>query len=419
MIRILETSLPLSCFRKKSFLLIHFRNLGQCTIISLDQRDIPELIDRVNSSETKKIAVIVHLRRCAEVLSKLDATIPVLAVCGGTDLNEDVHNVEYLKLMTKSVHRSRAVIVFTRSMLTRFQEFWDLLSLQPYFTCDWVFCVGPIPIFSKPSAQRGKIVGGLFLDLRKTGTKVVDVHTNGLQTGTIFTYFTQVSAKSVNVNLELAYRDLETHVDWLTKRLGCELTRYFLIVGRLRPVKDPQFALQPFIEWNSKPVTVLNQKTDEQLSRPYHHHLVYIGSVEEDTNQIRAFLASMKNSPHIHHIQSIDQDRLHSLMVASDGLINCSLSEGQSLTIMEAMLLGVPVIARRNSGNCDLIENDTTGLLFTTPMELKTCLTRLICEQGLRKKLTTGARYWIRQPQYRRNYQIKEYDDIFSTLLKP
>ncbi|KAF8562148.1 hypothetical protein P879_05046 [Paragonimus westermani] len=216
----------------------------------------------------------------------------------------------------------------------------------------------------------------------------------------------------------MAYRDLETHLDWLTKRLGVELTRYFVIVGRLRPVKDPQFALQPFIEWNSKPVTVLNQKTDEQLSRPYHHHLIYIGSVEEDTKQIRAFLASTKN-PYVHHVESIDRDRLHSLMIASDGLINCSLSEGQSLTIMEAMLLGVPVIARRNSGNCDLIENNTTGLLFTTPMELKTCLTRLVCEQGLRKRITASACYWIRQPQYRRNNQIEDYDEILSTLLKP
>ncbi|KAA3677674.1 uncharacterized protein DEA37_0010702 [Paragonimus westermani] len=154
------------------------------------------------------------------VFRKLDATVPVLAVCGGTDLNEDVYNVDYFKVMTKSVQRSRAVIVFTQSMLTRFQEFWP----------DYKGLLKMIP-------------------------------------------------QAVNVNRELAYRDLETHVNWLTKRLGVELTRYFVIVGRLRPVKDPQFALQPFIEWNSKPVTVLNQKTDEQLSRPYHHHLIYIGSV--------------------------------------------------------------------------------------------------------------------------------------------
>ncbi|KAF6770244.1 hypothetical protein AHF37_10966 [Paragonimus kellicotti] len=57
-------------------------------------------------------------------MAELDVTIPVLAVCGGTDLNEDVYNMEYLQLMTKSVQRSRAVIVFTQSMLARFQEFW-------------------------------------------------------------------------------------------------------------------------------------------------------------------------------------------------------------------------------------------------------------------------------------------------------
>ncbi|KAF8570349.1 hypothetical protein P879_06351 [Paragonimus westermani] len=171
-----------------SSIFLNFLNLAAPTIVSLNQPDIPELIDQVNSSQKKKIVVIVHLRRCAEVLSKLDATIPVLAVCGGTDLNEDVYNVDYLKVMTESVQRSRAVIVFTQSMLTRFEEFWP----------DYKGLLKMIP-------------------------------------------------QAVNVNRELAYRDLETHVDWLTKRLGVELTRYFVIVGRLRPVKDPQFALQPFI----------------------------------------------------------------------------------------------------------------------------------------------------------------------------
>ncbi|WP_167577776.1 glycosyltransferase [Ammoniphilus sp. YIM 78166] len=45
-------------------------------------------------------------------------------------------------------------------------------------------------------------------------------------------------------------------------------------------------------------------------------------------------------------------------------VINTSISEGQSLAIMEAMAMGRPVIARRNAANESLIEHGATGWLY-------------------------------------------------------
>lgn len=50
-------------------------------------------------------------------------------------------------------------------------------------------------------------------------------------------------------------------------------------------------------------------------------------------------------------------------------LVNTSLSEGMSNTILEAQALGTPVAARRCEGNEGVIADGVTGLLFTTPGE--------------------------------------------------
>ncbi len=52
------------------------------------------------------------------------------------------------------------------------------------------------------------------------------------------------------------------------------------------------------------------------------------------------------------------------LMSGFDILWNGSLYEGQSNTILEAMSLGIPVIATDIPGNRDLVVNDQTGILY-------------------------------------------------------
>ena len=54
----------------------------------------------------------------------------------------------------------------------------------------------------------------------------------------------------------------------------------------------------------------------------------------------------------------------------ADVLLNSSLTEGMANVILEAMALRVPVLARRNEGNCSLVgSQQELGFLFTTPSE--------------------------------------------------
>jgi glycosyltransferase involved in cell wall biosynthesis len=59
------------------------------------------------------------------------------------------------------------------------------------------------------------------------------------------------------------------------------------------------------------------------------------------------------------------RDDVRALMPAFDVYLNCSLYEGVSLTILEAMAAGVPVVATPVGGNPEVVVDQETGLLVT------------------------------------------------------
>jgi glycosyltransferase involved in cell wall biosynthesis len=77
-----------------------------------------------------------------------------------------------------------------------------------------------------------------------------------------------------------------------------------------------------------------------------------------------------------------------------DILWNASLYEGQSNTILEAMQASVPVVASDIPGNRDLIQSESTGLLFP-PSDVGALVkvtSRLIESAELRRKLAASAK---------------------------
>ncbi|EUB56986.1 Glycosyltransferase 1 domain-containing protein [Echinococcus granulosus] len=148
--------------------------------------------------------------------------------------------------------------------------------------------------------------------------------------------------------------DNRNMISMIESQLHTKLDSFFLFVGRLRPIKDPKYILQPFLEL-----------ARDRSTR--HLQLLYVGSVEEDCDEIQSFLSEVDKHESIHWMASIPQPQVHALMTAAICLINSSLSEGQPLSIMEAMTLGCPVVARNISANKDLIDHGETGLIFDSP----------------------------------------------------
>jgi glycosyltransferase involved in cell wall biosynthesis len=78
----------------------------------------------------------------------------------------------------------------------------------------------------------------------------------------------------------------------------------------------------------------------------------------------------------------------------SDVLVLPSLIEGLPIVLMEAMALGVPVVASRVAGVPELVEDEKEGLLFTPGKwdELGAQIARLMHCPSLREGLARAAR---------------------------
>jgi glycosyltransferase involved in cell wall biosynthesis len=114
----------------------------------------------------------------------------------------------------------------------------------------------------------------------------------------------------------------------------------FVLVAGIRPVKDVLFLAPAFQSMYSP-------------SSP-HPVLLIIGPVLDDAYSAEV-RAAVDASSAVRLEGPIDRPELLTIMAASDGVINSSLSEGQSSVLLEAIGLGLRVYARDIPGNRGLL----------------------------------------------------------------
>ena len=85
---------------------------------------------------------------------------------------------------------------------------------------------------------------------------------------------------------------------------------------------------------------------------------------------------------------------VRALLPGLDVYVNSSVSEGISLTILEAMAAGLPVVATRVGGTPEVVLHGTTGLLFEArnSQALADALTELARRPDLRHVLGAAGR---------------------------
>jgi colanic acid/amylovoran biosynthesis glycosyltransferase len=79
-------------------------------------------------------------------------------------------------------------------------------------------------------------------------------------------------------------------------------------------------------------------------------------------------------------------------------LVSASFMEGLPVVLIEALALGVPVVAPRIAGIPELVEHGVCGLLFTPADwdELARCLVRLLSDAQLRARLGAAGAARVR-----------------------
>jgi len=147
--------------------------------------------------------------------------------------------------------------------------------------------------------------------------------------------------------------------------------------------------------------------------------LVIAGPGNENNNSYyRELLTYIKKSPAKNAIKFLgsvkDIQEIYSIL---DIYVNSSLTEGMSNTILEAMTVGLPVIASDTGGNPELIEDDYNGFLFPIQNHsvLAVQLQKLISDKKLRERLgENGVK--LTQSKFDIKKMYENYSELYQSF---
>jgi len=82
------------------------------------------------------------------------------------------------------------------------------------------------------------------------------------------------------------------------------------------------------------------------------------------------------------------------LLQALDVFVLCSLSEGLSLTLLEASSMGIPIVATDVGGNPEVVKDGMNGILVASEseIELANSLARLLQDRSLQERFGASGR---------------------------
>lgn len=141
----------------------------------------------------------------------------------------------------------------------------------------------------------------------------------------------------------------------LRRSLGIPRQRFLVFLpGGLRPVKGQHRALSL--------VRVLRAAgADIEM---------IIAGPDQDPGYADALREQAAREPGIRVLPALARDRMGAAYVDADVVLNTSISEGCAPTILEAGILGRPVVAAAAPGNTELLRHKETGLLFADEAEM-------------------------------------------------
>ncbi|KAI9521719.1 hypothetical protein NQZ68_003874 [Dissostichus eleginoides] len=176
--------------------------------------------------------------------------------------------------------------------------------------------------------------------------------------------------------------------------------RVFLLVCGLRRVKDPLYLVEVFREWHyENPLNVL----------------VIIGPKIDPVFTVEVE-AVVKRTAGVFLAQERSQQELHAAMKRCFAVVNSSVSEGMSAAILEAMDLGVPVLARDIPGNAAVVQHEFTGLLYSSPQEFVHQSHRLLSDHELRERVVRNGKLYVEE-HHGLNQERETYRRLVDTLL--
>ena len=149
----------------------------------------------------------------------------------------------------------------------------------------------------------------------------------------------------------------------------------FCCVARLRAVKNHKTLLDAFAG--------IGVQTGA--------HLILAGGGEL-RSELEAQARELRIAAQTHFLG--ERDNIAALLAASDAFVLPSISEGTPLSVLEAMMAGLPIVATSVGGMPELVRSGTEGLLAppSNIAALRDAMTRMISDKDARHAMSQAAR---------------------------
>lgn len=184
--------------------------------------------------------------------------------------------------------------------------------------------------------------------------------------------------------------------------LGPQIAGPAIMVGRLSPEKD--------VESLIRAVAII---TREEPS--FRLQIAGDGERMPDLRRLAADLGVEGAVRFLGEVQDIP-----ALLARASLFVLSSLTEGISLTLLEAMARGLPVVATRVGGNTEVVSEGQTGLLVSaqSPPELAAAMLSLYRDPAARRSMGKAGRSRV-ELHFEVRRMVAEYERLYLRLLDP
>jgi N-acetyl-alpha-D-glucosaminyl L-malate synthase BshA len=186
------------------------------------------------------------------------------------------------------------------------------------------------------------------------------------------------------------------------QRLGVPEDKLVIVqVGTFRAVKDQATAIRAFAK----------------VSREIPRAMLVFGGDGPDLPACRELASDLGLQASVVFLGS--RDDIPQVLAAADIMLMTSLSEAHSVSLLEGMASGLPIVATRVGGIPETVLDGQTGLLAPAgnPCAIGDCLMRLLRDEKRRRDMGQAGRERVRSC-FGRNDMHRRYMDIYGELAR-
>lgn len=199
------------------------------------------------------------------------------------------------------------------------------------------------------------------------------------------------------------FKKNETPKNELRQRYDIPIDAFVIcMVGTIKEMKNPQTVVEALAKL---PTNIINR---------YNPHIVYAGT-GPSINHLKEIIARHDLQERCHLLGFVPKEKTDEVYALSDAYVIASDFEGTSVSLLEAMFNGMPIIASRAPGIIDTISENRECLLFTPKKsdELKAQLLTVMTNPSLAEKKGKAARVHY-ECDYNFNEVVKSYIEIIN-----